>query len=325
MKLVIFTVVLNEAGTITELIERLPKKIPGIETIETVVLSDGSTDDTVKFARKAGATEVIEGKQQKRLAYRFNQALDLVLSRGADIAVNIDGDLQFRPEDIPLLVQPIIAGEADFVAADRFTDTETGERRKPKNMSTGKYYANRVGSYIVGRLSGYGFRDVTCGFRAYNREAMLALNINSPYTYTQESFQILALKNMNIKALPVVVTYYPGRKSRVVTNFFQFLINSALNIMRAFRDFEPLKFFFYLGLLPFLFGGAASAFVGLHWLDTRMTSPYTSLGILGVYLFSVGILIWVVGLVADMLDRVNKNQEKLITLAKKNLYDKDRD
>ena len=126
MKLVVFSICKDEAETIGEVVKRIPQKISGIKSIETLVISDGSTDDTAAAARKAGATKVIEGIHQKRLAYRFEQALDIVLSMGADIAVNIDGDLQFAPEDIPKLLKPILEDDADFVAADRFTMQRRG-------------------------------------------------------------------------------------------------------------------------------------------------------------------------------------------------------
>lgn len=323
MKLIVFSVCKDEAETIGTLVDRIPKKIKGIDEIQTLVISDGSSDDTAKIARKHGAA-VIEGVSQKRLAYRFEQAMDWVLTNGADIAVNIDGDLQFMPEDIPKLVEPVVSGKADFVAADRFTDVKTGERRRPEHMPKAKYHANRLGSWIVGGLSGQNFRDVTCGFRAYNRHAMLALNINSPYTYTQESFQLLAIKKMDIISMPIDVKYYPGRKSRVVTNFFQFLTNSALNIIRAYRDFAPLKFFFILGLVPFLFGLVSAGFVGVYWLSEGQFSPYKFLGILGIYMLSLGIIIWMFGLIADMFDRLLRNQEKIINNQKRQLYRKDK-
>ena len=322
MKLVVFSICKDEAETIGELLDRIPKKIKGVTSIEKLVVSDGSTDDTVKIARKHGA-EVIDGVSQKRLAYRFTQAIDKVLSMGADVAVNIDGDLQFAPEDIPMLLEPVLNGEAEFVAADRFTDVETGERRRPKNMPAGKYWGNRLGAFIVGKLSGYDFRDITCGFRAYNRRAMLSLNINSSYTYTQESFQLLAMKKFDIQSIPTEVKYYPGRKSRVVTSFFQFLINSALNILRAFRDFAPLKFFFWLGLIPMTIGVIATGFVVVHWFQEQMFSPYKALGIFGIYMGSLGLLLWMLGLLADMFQRVLNNQERILEVQKSIKYKKD--
>lgn len=322
MKLVIFSICKDEAETIAELLERMPKKIAGVDKIETLVVSDGSTDDTAAVARKHGATKVIEGVRQKRLAYRFEQALDTVLSMDADIAVNIDGDLQFAPEDIPMLLRPILEGRADFVAADRFTDPETGNRRKPVGMPGGKYWANRLGAWIVGNLSGQKFYDVTCGFRAYTKKAMLAININNNYTYTQESFQVLAVKKMDIVAVPVPVKYYEGRKSRVVKSFWQFLFGSALNILRAFRDYAPLKFFGMLGMVSFAPGILMSGFVVWHWIFTGSISPYKAVGFIGLYLITISIAVWALGLVADMFDRMLNNQEKILEEAKRQRYRK---
>ena len=314
-KLIVFSICKDEEATIGQVIDAVPSVIDGIDEIEVLVISDGSSDETAEVARSHGA-RVIEGRSQRRLAYRFQQAVADVLESGADIAVNIDGDLQFDPGQIPQLVGPILAGDADFVAADRFTDPDTGVRRRPERMPAGKYWGNRLGAKVVGRLSGEQFADVTCGFRAYNRIALLSININSKYTYTQESFQMLAHHRLEIASMPVHVTYFEGRKSRVVTNFWSFLINSALNILRAYRDFAPLRFFFWLGLGPFLLGGASAGFVAVHWLRTGRTSPYSSLGILGAYLFSLGLIVFVVGLLADMLGRSARNQEKLLREAK---------
>lgn len=315
MKLVIFSICKDEAKTIGELLDNIPSKIAGIDEIETWVIDDGSIDDTSEIAHKHGA-KVHKGANQKKLAFRFSQALDIALSRGADIAVNIDGDLQFNPKDIPKLVKPIVDGDFDFVAADRFTNPSTGKRIRPKNMPVGKYYANRVGTWVVGNLTKQPFRDVTCGFRAYNRKAMLALNINSQYTYTQESFQLLVLKRMDIKSIPIEVKYFKGRKSRVVTSFFGFMFNSAMNIIRAYRDFAPLRFFGSLGLVSFVLGAASLFFLFIHWLRVGQFSPYKFVGFIGIYLISLALLIWTVGLVADMLDRMLSNQEKMLTRIK---------
>jgi glycosyltransferase involved in cell wall biosynthesis len=310
-KLIVFSICKDEAATIGEVLDRIPDQLDGIDEIERWVITDGCQDNTADIAREHGA-QVLEGQVQRRLAFRFQQAMALALRRGADIAVSIDGDLQFDPADIPAFVAPIVAKDADFVAADRFTDPSTGQRRRPENMPLGKYLGNRLGANIVGRLSSESFADVTCGFRAYNRKAMLALNINSKYTYTQESFQLLAFNQLDIVSIPTTVTYYPGRRSRVVTSFWQFLLNSAVNILRAFRDFAPLRFFGMLATLPLVLGGLGGGFVAIHWLRTDRTSPYTSLGILGAYLFSLGLIILVVGLLADMLGRSTRNQEKIM-------------
>jgi glycosyltransferase involved in cell wall biosynthesis len=321
MKLVVFSICKDEEATIGELVDRIPRSINGVSEIQVLVVSDGSTDRTAEIALSHGAI-VVEGRHQRRLAFRFQQAIDIVLGMGADVAVNIDGDLQFDPEDIPALLDPILTKRAQFVAADRFTDPETGVQRKPDNMPPPKYWGNRLGARVVGTLTNQSFSDVTCGFRAYSREALLALNINTKYTYTQESFQILANSGIDIETMPTKVTYFPGRKSRVVTNFWSFLATSGINILRAYRDFAPLRFFFALSLLPLLFGVGSSSFVGLRWLFTGQTSPFTSLGIIGVYMFSFGLFLLVMGLVADMQVRLTKTQEKTLKLLKREHYER---
>jgi len=312
MKLVIISICHDEEASIGELLDRMPTHVDGFDEVQRLVVSDGSSDKTASVARDHGAV-VVDGPTQQRLAYRFEQAIQLALEQGADVAVNIDGDLQFRPEDIPELIAPITAGRADFVAGDRFSDPDTGKVRRPQGMPWSKYRANRLGSWVVSRLSSADFPDVTCGFRAYSRAAMLQLNINNKYTYTQESFQLMAMKKVAIETVPVHVTYHKQRQSRVVTSFWSFLLNSALNIMRAFRDFAPLRFFFLLGLVPLVIGGALSIFVGIHWIRTDAISPYRAFGIVGVYMVSLGLIAWLLGLVADMLNRNHKNQEKLLT------------
>lgn len=324
MKLVVFSICKDEAATIGQVLDRIPTSILGISSIERLVVSDGSKDETVSIARSSGA-RVIDGRSQRRLAFRFQQAVNTALEMGADLAVNIDGDLQFDPADIPLLLEPILQGRADFVAADRFTDPTTASKRRPENMPSAKYWGNRMGARVVSAMARESFSDVTCGFRAYNRAALLTLNINAKHTYTQESFQLLTEAGMEVEMIPIDVTYYPERESRVVSSVWRFTTTSAVNILRAYRDFAPLRFFFILGLLSALPGLVASGFVGAHWLVTGKTSPYTSLGIIGVYVFSFGLLLWVVGLLADMQVRTTRNQEKILRRLKEAEYAPDSD
>lgn len=316
MKLIIFSICLNEEKTIGELLDRIPKSIKGLDEIVKVVIDDGSTDNTVKISKEKGAL-VFSNNRQKRLAYSFQVAIDKALELGGDIAVSIDGDLQFLPEEIPLLVQPILDSKADFVAGSRF---KNGKR--PEHMSKGKYYGNKIGAYIVSKLTNQKFDDVTCGFRAYSREAMLKMNINSKYTYTQESFQLMASKNIDIKQVPISIKYYQGRKSRVVKSIFNFILVSGLNILRAFRDFAPMSFFGIFGLIPFILGLPCIIFVFIHWLITDTFSPYKFLAFTGVYLITLSLIIWLFGILADTLGRIINNQEKILYYTKKRYYSK---
>ena len=309
MKLLIVTICKNEAATVKELIARMPTTIKGITKRDVLLIDDGSADETARVAQENGAKVLSDGIN-KGLATRFREATDYALENGYDVMVNIDGDLQFAPEDIPKFVAPIVDNQADFVAADRFTDPETGTEKRPDNMSAAKYYGNKIGSYIVSKLSHQKFRDVTCGFRVYNRDALYALNINGKHTYTQESFQMLAAKGLRVTTVPVVVKYFKDRKSRVVTSVPKYIMTSAVNILRAFRDFAPLRFFIILGSIPFVFGLICMIGLGIYWVQNGQFSPYKFVGFIGIYLLSLGILLWALGILADMQVRILNNQEK---------------
>lgn len=324
MKLLIVTICKNEEATIAELIDRMPKNIKGIDRIDIVVVDDGSTDQTASVAKKAGA-DVIGDGAWRGLATQFRTATNYALKQSYDIMVNIDGDLQFAPEDIPKFVQPILDNKADFVAADRFTDPSTGKERHPENMPAAKYYGNKLGSWIVGKLSKQSFRDVTCGYRAYNRNALYALNINGQKTYTQESFQMLAAKGMRIATVPVIVKYFKGRKSRVVTSVPAYVVSSALNILRAFRDFAPLRFFVATGMVPFVLGVGCLLFLGMHWISNDSLSPYKFVGFTGIYLITLAFFLWALGFLADMNVRVINNQEKIFEELRRHIHEQDSD
>lgn len=316
MKLVIFSICLNEEKTIGELLDRIPKHIEGIDDIEKLVIDDGSTDKTVDIAKQHGA-KVFSNTKQKKLAFSFQLAINKALELGADISVNIDGDLQFLPEEIPMLIQPILEGKADFVAGNRFANGN-----KPANMSKGKYYGNQMGAFVISKLTQNKYQDVTCGFRAYNEEAMLKMNINGKYTYTQEAFQLMASKNLDIVQIPITIKYYEGRQSRVVKSIMNFITVSAFSILRAFRDFAPLKFFGLLGSIPFAAGLICLIFLLIHWLTTGDFSPYKFVGFTGIYLISLSLVVLLFAILSDMLGRMLNNQEKILYYTKKNYYSK---
>ena len=321
MKLVVVSICKDEEKTIAQVLDAIPNKITGIASLEKWVIDDGSSDATAEIAKKHGAYVVCDGAN-KRLAYRFREALGVALERSADILVNIDGDLQFNPADIPQLIKPIIDDQADFVAADRFTHPEDGKPHRPQNMPLVKYLGNKIGAQIVSKLSKQTFNDVTCGFRAYNRKAILSLNLNGEYTYTQESFQVLAIKKLRIQTIPTHVTYFKGRKSRVVTSIFGFIATSATNILRSYRDFAPLRFFGWLGFLPFLIGLISIVVFLGHWFVAGSPSPFKFLGFSGIYFVTLAIIVWALGLVADMLSRMLNNQEKILEDLKEFRYKK---
>lgn len=313
MKLGIIIPALNEEKKIETTIKRIPKKFNGISNIEILVIDDGSTDNTATLAKKAGAT-VISHHTNRGVGVAFQTGLDWALSNGKDILVNIDADGQFNPNDIPSLIAPVLDNKCDVVIADRF------KNGIPTNMPKGKYLGNKMMSFLVNTLSGLRLADVSSGFRAYNKEAMLKLNLIGNFTYTQESILDLATKNIRIINTPVEVKYFKSRKSRVASNLAHYAIRTSLIIFRSFRDYSPLKFFGISGIFLFCIGLLFDIFVANHYLLQGTFSPYISLVLIGIYLNTLGLSIIILGVIADMFDRVRRNQENILYLMKKQKY-----
>lgn len=319
MKLIIFIPAYNEEKKIGEVIKGLPKKLDGIDEIEVLVVNDGSTDNTVAVAKKAGAI-VISNPTNLKLGPTFRNGLEKALELGADILVNIDADGQFASNDIEKLINPILVGEAEFVSGDRFT--KNGKLEKPENMSPIKFWGNLQMSKLVSSLSGLKFNDVSCGFRAYSKEAMLKLNLTGKYTYTQESFLDLSIKGITIKMIPVEVKYFTDRKSKIAGNILKYAFQTSWIILRTFRDYSPMRFFGIVGLFFFILGILSGIFVLQNYIRTESFTPYISLAFTSAYLVTIGFIFWIIGLMADMLDRIRLNQEKILYLQKKQQYEK---
>lgn len=319
MKLIILIPALNEAASIAGVVESMPRQIDGVDQIEILVVDDGSTDETAQLAQNAGAT-VISHPFNQGVGKAFNTGLAAALEMGANIMVNIDADGQFSPEDIPLLIAPIIERKADFVSGDRFRSTD-GKLMRPDYMSKIKFWGNQRMADLVGFVTGKYYDDVSCGFRAYSKEALMRLNLTGKFTYTQESFLDLANKGISIQTIPVNVTYFPDRKSRVAGSILKYMFQTAKIIFRAYRDYNPLKFFGLLGLIPFVLSILSGAFVLIHYFTTGAFSPYIFVAFAAVYLFTLGILLWIVGILADMFVRIRLNQEQLLYAEKKRRYD----
>jgi hypothetical protein len=140
-------------------------------------------------------------------------------------------------------------------------------------MSALKFWGNKQMSRLISMLSGQHFDDVSCGFRAYSKEAMMQLNLTGKFTYTQETFLDLANKGIGIKTIPVNVTYFPDRKYRVAGSILNYMFQTAKIIFRAYRDYKPLKFFGLLGLIPFVISILLGVFVLIHYFTTGAFSP----------------------------------------------------
>jgi glycosyltransferase involved in cell wall biosynthesis len=177
MKLFIQIPCHNEEASLPVAVGALPKELPGVSLIETLVIDDGSTDRTAAVARELGVTHVVGFPRNQGLAKAFMLGIRSCLERGADIIVNTDADNQYDARDIPALIQPILDGRAEIVVGARPIATV-------QHFSPIKKLLQRMGSVVVARVSGTTVADAPSGFRAFSREAASRLNVFSDYTYT---------------------------------------------------------------------------------------------------------------------------------------------
>jgi glycosyltransferase involved in cell wall biosynthesis len=308
---------LNEEATVGDVIRRCFEALKQ-ETVRTTVflIDDGSTDNTASVAREAGAT-VIQHATNMGVGRAFQTGLVHALRSGADIIVNIDADGQFDPANIPALIEPIKAGRADFATASRFKDADL----VPK-MPSVKLWGNRMMSHLISRIAGKKFYDVSCGFRAYNRDAALRLNLWGHFTYTQESILDLVVKGMRIEEVPLSIQGVRSTgKSRVASNLWRYGTRSLKIILHSYRDYWPMHFFGWLSVPFFTLGFGLVGFLAIHRLTAGSFSPHIWAGFTGAALLAVGGTILLVGVAADMLKRIRLNQEMLLFYHRKEDYD----
>jgi len=320
MKLVVNVPAYNEAAKIEGTIKKIRESFEddfyfqeGLAISEKMiqVVDDGSRDKTAEIARSAGANFVFSHNVNRGIGIVFRTSVGKALRNGADLMVNIDADGQFNPMDIPKLLKPLLDGEADMVSADRFGDI------RAKNMPKLKYWLNRLAACIIGKFMNSKINDLTCGFRAYNRETLLRLNLPGNFTYTQEVIIDALGKRLKIKWIPVEVTYFENRKSRVVKSIFTYVNDSFKIILKAIRDVRPMKFFGIPGIIMMLFSFGFFAYFLFFYVQDFKISPYRNILLVAATLFVVGLQFFVFALIADMV-RTNRKliEDQMYTIRK---------
>ena len=312
MKLIVMIPAYNEAKLIGHVIKNIPRKIEGIKKVETLVMDDNSTDNTSFIAKKSGADYVITNHTNLGLGRNFRNGIKNCLKYKADIIVNIDGDQQFDPSEIPRLIKPILEDKADMVTGSRFLNPKFRKR-----VPFIKRWGNKRFTSLISKITKKKFTDTQCGFRAYSKEAALRLNLFGEFTYTQEVFIDLAEKNLRIKEIPINVKYFSKRNSYLTRNLTRYGFRSLGIIARAFRDTQPLTFFGLPGLVIFSLGFLGGLASFLYWLIFLMTTPVRTLFNVSVFFMTIGVALMVLGLIADMLRRINITQEEILYKLKK--------
>ncbi|MBU7008176.1 glycosyltransferase family 2 protein [Phosphitispora fastidiosa] len=308
MKLIVQIPCLNEEKTLPVTVGDIPRSIPGIDELEILIIDDGSTDRTVEVAKECGVNHIVKIPQTKGLANGFKAGIDACLRLGADIIVNTDGDNQYKGQDIPKLIQPILEHQAEMIIGDRQIDTID-------HFSHTKKFLQKFGSWVVRLASATDVPDTTSGFRAYSREVALKINVLSEFTYTLETIIQAGQKNITISHVPIG-TNEKLRESRLFKGIREYVSRSIITIVRIYTMYRPLKVFMRLGAI--LFGlGFLLGLRYLYFMVTESGEGHIQSLILTAILIVMGFQIWVFGLLADLISANRKlNEETLYRVRK---------
>ncbi|HSX43647.1 MAG TPA: glycosyltransferase family 2 protein [Candidatus Saccharimonadales bacterium] len=297
MKLFIQIPCLNEEETLPLVLKDIPRSIPGIDSIEVLVINDGSTDRTVEVARAHGVKHFVMHPGRRGLAQGFKDGVQYALAHGADIIVNTDGDHQYPGNFIKDLVRPILDGAADMVIADR-------QVQQIAHFSPAKKLLQRLGTWVLNLAAGTDVPDAPSGFRAYSREAALKLNIVTKFSYTMET--IIQAGNKHMKIVSVKITVNPKtRESRLFNSSAEHIMKSGAAIIRAFIMYRPLTVFATLGWATLLTG--LIPFVRfLYFVKHQNGTHHLQSLIFGTVLLTAAFIAFTLGVIADLI-RINRS------------------
>ncbi len=292
MKLIVQIPCLNEEKTLPQTVADIPRQIPGVDEVEILIIDDGSTDNTVAAARQAGVDHIVRFARNRGLAAAFAAGADACLRLGADIIVNTDGDNQYYGGDIPRLIAPILAGEADMVIGDRQVETID-------HFSPTKKRLQKLGSWVVRQASDTDIPDTTSGFRAYSREAAMRMNVVSDYSYTLETIIQAGKRRLALTHTPIR-TNPKTRESRLIGSLSGYLRRSASTIVRTYAMYEPLRIFISAGAL-LLLAGVILGIRYLYFVAIGEGKGHIQSVILTAVFLIAGFQVILIGMLADLI------------------------
>ncbi len=303
MKLIIQIPCYNEAEILPKTLSEFPDHLSGFDTVEILVVDDGSSDDTALVAREHGADHIAHLDRHLGLAQAFARGLDACLRLGADVIVNTDADNQYHASDIKRLVEPILNGEAELVIGDRgVTSVE--------HFPAHKRVLQALGSRVVSATAGLEIPDATSGFRAMTREVALETMVLSNYSYTLETLIQAGAKKVRVAFVPIT-TNPPERPSRLFSNIRNYLVNSTVTIMRSFAMYRALRIFTGLSAFMLLAGALIGVRFLYFYLQGQGSGMVQSLILAAVFLI-VGVITFLIGLLADLVSFNRKILEEIL-------------
>lgn len=293
IKLIIQIPCFNEEATLPETLADLPREVPGVDVVEWLVIDDGSTDRTSEIARELGVDHVVRHHRNRGLAAAFLTGIEAALEADADVIVNTDADNQYDATGIPRLVAPVLEDGIDIAVGERPIESIA-------HFSPVKKRLQRLGSSVVRRLSGLTVRDAPSGFRAISRYAALRLQVFGKFSYTMETLVQARAEGLSVIGVPISVNPQT-RESRLAKSMGQYLARSGQTIIRSYALYYPFRFFFRLGLVPFVFGAALLGrwMVYFLFIDEVYRSRVPSM-IMGAVLVIVAVQIWIFAFLADL-------------------------
>ncbi len=309
MKLIIQIPCYNEAETLAIALGALPREVEGFDTVEWLIINDGSEDDTVKVAKECGVDHIVNFTHNQGLAKGFMAGIKECLRQGADVIVNTDADNQYEARDIPKLTKPILEGKAEYVIGARPID-------KTEHFSPAKKFLQKLGSWVVRKASGTDIPDAPSGFRAMSRECAMQLNVYNNYTYTLETIIQAGQKNMAITSVPIR-TNEDLRPSRLLSSIPNYIKKSIVTIIRISVVYKSFQFFMTIAAILFGLG----FLLGLRYLYFFFIGEgdgHTQSVILSGVLMGMGFQTGLIAFIADLLS-VNR---KLLEEIKLREYDK---
>lgn len=310
MKLIIQIPCYNEEATLPQVLADLPRQIDGIDTIETLVIDDGSTDRTVETARNLGVRHILSLGSNRGLAFAFLRGLQYAVQLGADIIVNTDGDNQYDGRCIPDLIRPILEGRLDIVIGARPIETI-------EHFSWCKKKLQQLGSLVVRQFSGTDIPDTTSGFRAYSAEAAMKLHVFNRYTYTLETIIQAGHMDLRIGYVPIRVNPQT-RPSRLISSLPAYVSRSASIILRSYITYKPLRTFLYASILPGTLGLALCVRY-LYFFFTGGGRGHLQSLLLAAILLILTFLLWVLGILADLISANRKLLQEQLYLSRKQI------